>query len=565
MAASESFDYIIVGAGSAGCVLANRLSAAPEVRVLLLEAGPTDYSIYVHMPAAMSYLLENDRFNWKYQSEPEPHMNARAIACPRGRVLGGSSSINGLALVRGHALDFDNWAANALPSWSYAHCLPYFKKFETYGGAPSEYRGSDGPMNITVPTLEETPLWEAFMEASRQAGHPTSDDTNGYQQEGFGAMDQTIHNGRRWSTAVGYLNPAKDRTNLTVRTTCLTTRIVFEGTRAVGVEYSHDGQLTEVRADREVILSSGAVNSPQLLLLSGIGKADELKALDIPVVADLPGVGENLQDHMIVSIQHECTKPVSLYPATVGLGKIWTGLNWLLFKKGAGASNHFHVAGYVRSRPELEQPNLQLLFLPLIFSYDSSPGSDRHSFELQAMQLQPTSRGQVKLRTSNSQDAPVIRTNFLASEFDRQDIREGVRITREIFAQKAFDPYRGPEIAPGVEVQTDAELDAYARRTAEPNYHLSCTCKMGIDDQAVVDEELRVHGIEGLRVADASIMPNLTSGNTNAPSIMIGEKAADLVAGNPPLEPLYLPFHRPGAREPSTQTPERGSKSPNRH
>ena len=552
MNASESFDYIIVGAGSAGCVLANRLSAKPEVKVLLLEAGPTDYSFFLHMPAAMSETFQSDRFNWMYQTEPQPSMDERVISHPRGRVLGGSSSINGMAFVRGHALDFEKWAANTLPTWSYAHCLPYYRRLETYGGVPSEYRGTEGPMNITVPSAQG-PLWEAYVEACAQAGYPGSDDTNGFQQEGFGAMDQTIHNGRRWSTAVGYLNPVKGRKNLTVWTHCLTTRVLFDDCRAIGVEYVRESKLGKVFADREVILAAGAVNSPQLLLLSGVGDADELQSMAIPVVVDSQGVGKNLQDHMTVFVQHECKKPVSLYSASVGFGKLRTGLNWLFFKKGPGASNHFHVAGYVRSRPEMEQPNLQFVFLPLTFSMENYPASNGHSFEIEVLQLQPTSRGEIKLRTRNPKDPPMIHANYMATDPDRLVMREGIHIAREIFAQKAFDPYRGTEIAPGEDIKTDSELDAFVRRKAEPNQHLSCTCKMGNDDEAVVDEELRVRGVEGLRVVDASVMPSITSGNTNAPVIMIAEKAADFIAGIPPLEPIYLPFHRPETQEPSTR------------
>ena len=419
------------------------------------------------------------------------------------------------------------------------------RKLETFGPGANDYRGGDGPMKITAPPIDENILDRTFIEACQQAGYPLSEDTNGHQQEGFACMDQTIHKGRRWSTAVGYLNPVKNRENLTVRTKCLTTRVLFDGTRVIGLEYSRDGQLTEVRADREVVLSSGAINSPQLLMLSGIGNADELKALDIPTVADLPGVGQNLQDHYSYNIHQECTKPVSLREELRPLAKLRTGLNWLLFNKGAAATTHFHVGGYVRSRPDLEQPDIQLCFIPLSMNFNGSNLSSTHGFMAETMLLRPTSMGRIKLKTNNPTDAPSILFNYLSTEYDQQGIYDSARVMREMFAQKAFDPYRGRELAPGAEHQSKEQILTYASQAGTSVYHPCGSCKMGIDDEAVVDEELRVHGIEGLRVVDASIMPKIPSCNLNAPVIMIAEKTADMIAGNEPLEPLYVPVYRP--------------------
>ena len=546
MAGSETFDYVVVGAGSAGCVLANRLSEDPDVRVLLLEAGPVDHAWawQLHMPAALAYPLGNLRYNWGYWSEPEPYMDGRRIYCPRGRVLGGSSSINGMAYVRGHARDYDRWAQNGLFDWDYAHVLPYFKRAETFARGADDYRGGEGPLHVTTGACRN-PLYQAFIEAGRQAGYPLSADMNGYQQEGFAPMDMTVREGRRWSTARAYLDPARRRRNLRVRTGALTCRVRFAGARAVGVDYLKRGRSASVRAEREVILAGGAINSPQLLMLSGIGDADHLARLGIPVLAHLPGVGRNLQDHVEIYVQHACTQPISLYDAQKPLAKLRIGLEWLLYKRGLGATSHFEAGAFIRSRAGVEHPDLQYHFLPIAMNYDGSNPAETHGFQAHVGPMRPTSVGRIRLRSADPREPPSILFNYMATEGDRRDMRAAVRLTREIFAQRAFDPYLGPELAPGPGVETDAEIDAFVRAKAESAYHPCGTCKMGraIDPSAVVDEACRVHGIESLRVVDASIMPSIVSGNTNAPTIMLAEKAADLIRGLKPLPPLDVPVY----------------------
>ena len=541
---TKSYDYIIVGAGSAGCVLANRLSADPAVRVLLLEAGPKDRSIYIHMPSAFAYPLANDKFNWYYESEPEPYMNNRRMYCPRGRVIGGSSSINGMVYIRGHARDYDRWAQSGLTGWSYADVLPYFKKAETREKGGDAYRGDSGPLHVSTARMDN-PLYDAFIQAGVQAGYPFTEDMNGYQQEGFGVMDMTVRKGRRWSAAKAYLYPVMNRPNLTVELGALTTRVLFEGRRAVGIEYARGGQTVQARADREVILSGGAINSPQLLMLSGIGNADELRTLDIPVIANRPGVGENLQDHLEIYVQYECTQPISLYPALKPWNQLKIGFDWLFFGKGIGASNLFESGGFIRSRAGIEHPNLQYHFLAIAISYDARKKPDRHGFQAHVGPMRPTSTGYVKLASNDPRAHPRIRFNYNQTESDREEMREAVRLTREIFAQKAFDPYRGPEMAPGSHVRSDAEIDAFVREQAESAYHPSCTCKMGVetDPMAVVDAEGRVYEVEGLRVVDASIMPSIVSGNLNAPTIMMAEKMADAILGKTPLPRAEVPVY----------------------
>lgn len=539
----SEFDYIIVGAGSAGCVLANRLTEAPEIKVLLLEAGPADRSLFIHMPSAFAYPLAGTRYNWGYVTEPEPGMDGRRMACPRGRVLGGSSSINGMVYIRGHALDYDRWAAaKGLEHWSYDHCLPYFKKAETRLHGADAYRGGDGPLYVTTGAMQN-PLHRAFIEAGMQAGYAHTGDMNGYRQEGLGAMDRTTYHGRRWSAAMAYLRPARTRPNLTVLSRCLVGRVLFEATRAIGVEYTQGGQVMRARGRREVIIAGGAINSPQILMLSGIGDADALRALDIKPIADVPGVGENLQDHIETYVQHACTQPITLYSTQNLRAKAKIAAEWLLFSKGLGASNHFESGGFIRSRAGVRHPDLQYHFLPIAIAYDGREKVDQHGFQAHVGPMRPTSTGWIKLSSSDPRQPPRIQFNYTMTEGDRREFRDGIRLTREIFAQKAFDPFRGAELAPGAAVTTDAALDAHLRRKAESAYHPSCTCKMGADDDpnAVVDGALRVRGTSSLRVIDASVMPSVVSGNLNAPTIMIAEKAADIVLGRSPLPATAVP------------------------
>jgi len=540
------FDYVIVGAGSAGCVLASRLSEDPDATVLLLEAGPADHfwDWRLHMPAALAYPLKSTRYNWAYHSEPEPHLDGRRLYCPRGRVVGGSSSINGMAYVRGHARDYDRWAQTGLAGWDYAHVLPYFKRAEHREAGGDLYRGSLGPLHVATGACAN-PLARTFIEAGRQAGYPLTADMNGAQQEGFGAMDRTTRRGRRCSAARAYLHPALRRPNLTLQTGALTTCVRFAGRRATGVAFAVKGRPQEVRAAREVVLAGGAINSPQLLLLSGIGAADDLAAHGIAPVADLPGVGRNLQDHLEIYVQHACRQPVSLYGSERPLSKLWIGANWLFLGRGIGASNQFEAGAFIRSRAGIEHPDLQYHFLPIAINYDGSNAYPGHGFQAHVGPMRPTSVGRVALRSADPREPPSILFNYMATEGDRQEMRAAVRLTREIFSQPAFDPYRGPELAPGPEVQTDAEIDAFVRARAESAYHPSGSCKMGpdTDPSAVVDGACRVHGVEGLRVVDASIMPSIPSGNLNAPTIMLAEKAADLIRGRPPPEPIEVPVH----------------------
>ncbi|MBM3602088.1 MAG: choline dehydrogenase [Alphaproteobacteria bacterium] len=540
---TDAYDYIIVGAGSAGCVLANRLSADPAIKVLLLEAGPRDSSWRIHMPAALVANLCDDRFNWYYETEPQRHMDDRRMYWPRGRVLGGSSSLNAMVYVRGHALDYDRWAKDGLPHWSYAHVLPYFRRAQNHELGPDEYRGGDGPLRVTR-GRQPNPLFKVFIEAGRQAGYPVTEDMNGYQQEGFGPMDMTIHQGRRWSAAMAYLRPAMARPNLTVVVEAMTLRVLFEGRQAIGVEYAQNGRTTQARADREVIVSGGAINSPQLLLLSGVGPADHLHQIGIAVVHDLPGVGANLQDHLELWIQYESTQPITLYNTIKFWQQIPIGIRWFLFQSGKGASAHLESGGFIRSRAGIEHPDIQYHFLPSVINDHGRIPSDRHAFQAHVGTMRATSVGSIRLKSTDPRRHPAIDPNYLATEVDRVDMRACVKLTREIFAQKAFDPYRGPEMLPGAHVETDAEIDAFVRARSDSAYHPCGTCKMGNDAMAVVDGGLRVRGLDGLRVVDASIMPSVVSGNLNAPTIMIGEKASDMILGRKPLEPSNAPIYR---------------------
>ncbi|MFN0217341.1 MAG: choline dehydrogenase [Hyphomicrobium sp.] len=537
----REFDYIIAGAGSAGCVLANRLSEDPDVRVLVIEAGPQDYSIFIHMPSAFAYPLAGTKYNWHYESEPEPFMNNRRLHCPRGRVIGGSSSINGMVYIRGHAFDYDAWAKRpGLESWSYFHCLPYFKKSETRLKGGDAYRGDAGPLYATTGG-GANPLYNAFIEAGRQAGYPVTEDMNGYQQEGLGRMDMTVYKGRRWSAARAHLRPAQKRGRVKVMDRALVTRIIFEGRRAVGVEYASGAGVETARAGREVIVSAGAINSPQTLMLSGIGNADELKKLGIPVIQNLPGVGENLQDHIEAYVQYECRQPITLYGATNPLAKLKIGIEWILTAKGLGGTNHFESGGFIRSAAGVLHPDLQYHFLPMAVSYDGSSAAKGHGYQAHIGPMRPTSKGCIKLKSADPRQHPRILFNYMQTEQDRKEMRAGIRLTREIMTQSAFDPFRGDELAPGPGAVSDAQIDAFVREKAESAYHPSCTCRMGTDDMAVVDGDARVHGVEGLRVVDASIMPDVVSGNLNVPTIMLAEKLADVIRGRTAMPPEKVP------------------------
>ena len=540
----ETFDYVIVGAGSAGCVLADRLSEDGRTTVLVLEYGGSDRSLWIQMPTALSIPMNMERYDWRYYTEPEPNLNNRRLHTPRGKVLGGSSSINGLVYVRGNAQDFERWESQGASGWSYAQVLPYFRRAERRTGGGDEYRGDAGK-RATRGGLLTNPLHAVWLEAGRQAGYPRSADMNGRQQEGFATMDMTVGAGRRCSTANAYLRPAMRRPNLAVRTHTLATRILFEGRRAVGVRYERGGALHEVRARREVIVSAGPINSPQLLKLSGVGAAGELGEHGIAVVCDLPGVGENLQDHLEFYFQVASLKPVTLYSQMSLLRRALIGARWLLRHDGLGASNHFETGGFIRSRAGIRYPNIQFHFLPLAVSYDGSSLANEHGFQAHVGPMRSRSLGWVRLRSAEARDKPRISFNYMSQPEDWEEMRACVRLTREIFAQSAFDRYRGREIQPGAQVTTDAQIDEFVRAKAESAYHPSCTCRMGsvTDPLAVVDPQARVIGVEGLRVVDSSIMPQITTGNLNAPTIMLAEKAADHIRGLPSLPQARAPYY----------------------
>ena len=541
---NETFDYVIVGAGSAGCVLADRLSADGTRRVLLLEYGGSDRSIFIQMPSALSIPMNMPKYNWFYHTEPEPHLDGRRMHTPRGKVLGGSSSINGLVYIRGNPQDFERWAREGAAGWSYRDVLPYFRRAENREEGGNEYRGSGGKLQTSYGRVTN-PLHAAWLEAAGEAGYPQSADVNGFQQEGFGRMDMTVGHGRRCSAANAYLRPAMNRPNLKVLTHALATRIVFKGRRAHALEYTHGGSAYRVEIGAEVILCGGPINSPQLLKLSGIGPAAELRALGIDVVHDLPGVGENLQDHLEFYFQVACKEPITLYSSINLWSRALIGARWLLRKDGLGATNHFETCGFIRSRPGIAYPDIQYHFLPMAVAYDGSTLAQEHGFQAHVGPMRSKSRGWVRLASTNPLDKPRILFNYLSEPDDWTEMRACVRLTREIFAQASFDRYRGREIQPGAGVQTDEQIDAFIRAKVESAFHPSCSCKMGSaqDPMAVVDPEARVHGLEALRVVDSSIMPSVTTGNLNAPTIMLAEKAADHILGKGMLPPEDAPFY----------------------
>ncbi len=532
-------DYVVVGAGSAGSALAYRLSEDGKHSVIVLEHGGTDVGPFIQMPGALSFPMNMPRYDWGYRSEPEPHLNNRELACPRGKVIGGSSSINGMVYVRGHARDYDHWAQTGASGWGASDVLPYFKRMENWhdsghGGDPA-WRGNDGPLHVTRGP-RKNPLFQAFVDAGQQAGFELTSDYNGEKQEGFGPMEATVWKGRRWSTANAYLRPAMKRDNFRL-VRCLAQRIAFDGRRATGVEVIIGGAAQTVTARREVIVSASSINSPKLLMLSGIGPADHLSELGIDVIADRPGVGGNLQDHLEVYVQQACIQPITLFKHWNLFGKMRAGAEWLFLKSGLGASNQFESAAFVRSRAGVEYPDIQFHFLPIAVRYDGQAAAEGHGYQAHTGPMRSASRGRVSLRSSDPLDDPKIVFNYMSEPSDWTDFRHCIRLTREIFGQAAFDPYRGKEIQPGSSVQTDEEIDAFIAEHAESAYHPCGTCKMGSadDPDAVVDPQGRVIGVNGLRVADSSIFPRITNGNLNAPSIMVGEKIADAILDRAPL------------------------------
>ena len=549
----DSYDVVIVGGGSAGCALANRLSADPGTSVLVLEAGRSDFRIdpFIQMPAALTIPIGNRLYDWKYESDPEPEMNGRRIYHARGKVLGGSSSINGMIFQRGNPLDYERWGAEpGMESWDYLHCLPYFKKMETCVAGADDWRGGDGPL-VLERGPAENPLFGAFFQAAQDAGYPLTDDVNGYRQEGFARFDRNIRRGRRLSASRAYLHPVMDRKNLRVETLALVTGVRFDGKRATGVDYLRAGRLHRTVSAGEVILCGGAINTPQLLQLSGVGNADDLRALGIGVVADVPGVGQNLQDHLEVYIQYASKEPVSIAPGLKLRARPKIGYEWLFHRRGLGATNHFEGGGFVRSNDDVDYPNLMFHFLPVAIRYDGSVPSEGHGYQVHVGPMYADTRGHVKIRSTDPKQHPSMLFNYLSTATDRREWVEAIRVARSILNQAGMATYNDGEISPGKSVETDEEILAWVRRDAETALHPSCTAKMGTDDQAVVDPTtMGVHGIDGLRVADASVFPFVTNGNIYAPVMMVAEKAADLIQGNTPLPAVDVPYYRHRDRMP---------------
>ena len=543
----QQYDYIIVGGGSAGSALGNRLSTSPENSVLILEAGRRDskWDVFIHMPAALSFPIGNKRYDWKYESEPEPFMNNRRIYHARGKVLGGSSSINGMIWQRGNPMDFERWASDpGMESWDYAHCLPYFKKMENCLADPSNpFRGNSGPLELERGPIK-SPLFKAFFDSTLQAGYVRTDDVNGFRQEGFAAFDRNVKRGRRLSAARAYLYPVRKRKNLTIKTKAMVSKVIFEGTRAVGVQVLIKGKSQIIRG-KEIVLCGGAINTPQILQLSGVGNEVDLKKLGIDVVKNLPGVGANLQDHLEVYVQYSCIQPVSMQPMLKFWRRPFIGAEWLFLRKGPGATNHFEAGGFARSNESVAYPNLMFHFLPLAIRYDGTAPSGGHGYQVHVGPMYSDSRGSIRIKSTNPLEKPALYFNYLSTDQDRQEWIEAIHIARSILTQKAMAPYNGGEVSPGPRVSTDEEILDWVRRDGETALHPSCTAKMGTDEMSVVDPlTMKVHGVEGLRVVDASVFPYVTNGNIYAPVMMVAEKAADLILGNEPLPPEPLAFYR---------------------
>ncbi|NWL17379.1 choline dehydrogenase [Pseudoalteromonas sp. Scap03] len=532
---NHSFDYIIVGAGSAGCVLANRLSEDSSNKVLLLETGGSDKSIFIKMPTALSIPMNTDKFAWQFHTQPEPHLDNREMHCPRGKVLGGSSSINGMVYVRGHAKDFDEWQQHGANGWDYQACLPYFKKAESFYLGENSHRGGKGPLGVNNGNNMENPLYTAFIEAGAEAGYSTTNDYNSAQQEGFGPMHMTVKNGVRSSASREYLDPIKHRSNLTIVTGALAQRVILDGKKATGVEYKLNGAVKTAKANKEVILSAGSIGSPHLLQLSGIGDTQALEKAGVEVKHHLPGVGQNLQDHLEFYFQYKCKQPITLNGKLGLFSKGLIGAKWLLTRKGLGSTNHFESCAFIRSKPGVEWPDIQYHFLPAAMRYDGRSAFAGHGFQVHVGHNKPKSRGSVTIASADPTQPPKIVFNYLEHQDDIEGFRACVRLTREIIEQPAFNQFRGEEIQPGQQVQTDEQIDAFVRQAVESAYHPSCSCKMGEDDMAVVNSNTQVHGIQSLRVVDSSIFPTIPNGNLNAPTIMVAEKAVDIILGNKPL------------------------------